>query len=238
MTSNIPEILLLCMDAAFITAFHEALASQWPDASPAAVKVTLINERLNSLSADTKFDLIVSPANSYGRLDGAFDHAISKAFAPHDDYHALTRTAQETLYEKWRGFAPPGTCTLVEFPAALAQNARGCRWVGLCPTMREPEDARWNREVVYECVWSLLCEVEGWNRKTTGDDPGRRIGTVLMSPLAAGVGKVSNERWAAQTVLALKHFVEAVENPRRWGQLQWGTIERVGDEINDTWKKT
>lgn len=231
MTSNIPEFILLCMEHEFLRAFDNALKNHWPDFTPNKVKFTKFNERLNSLPPSVKFDLVVSPANSYGRLDGAFDHAISMTFSPRDDYHRLTRAAQSVLYDKWRGFAPPGSCTLVEFPEPLKQNDRNCAWVALCPTMREPENVNWDREVVYECVWSLLCQVEGHNRRNGKN----RIESVLMTPLAAGVGRVSKERWAAQTVLALKHFVDALEKPQVWGSLQWDTIQRIDDEVRETW---
>ncbi|KAJ5946804.1 hypothetical protein N7454_003643 [Penicillium verhagenii] len=238
MTSNIPEILLLCMDSDFIAALNSAMTNIWPNHRD-KIKITTVNERLNSIPASTTFDLIVSPANSYGRLDGAFDHAISMTFSPHHDYHALTRAAQLVLYDKYRGFAPPGSCTLVEFPAPLKQNPRGCSWVALCPTMREPDDVNWDREVVFECTWSLLCQVEGHNRKVNERRHGTesaKIERLLMTPLAVGVGKVSKERWAAQTVLAFKQFVEAVENPGEWSALQWDRIERIANEINETWK--
>lgn len=231
MTSNIPEIILLCMDSEFITAFDEALRIYWSDYDPSKVKITKFNERLNSLPPAVKFDLVVSPANSYGRLDGAFDHAISMTFSPRDDYHALTRAAQSVLYQKWRGFAPPGSCSLVEFPENLKRNDRNCSWVAICPTMREPEDVTWDREVVYECVWSLLCQVEGHNRGSVHN----RIESLLMTPLATGVGKVSKERWAAQTVLALAHYADAIERPEKWSNLQWGTIEIIDDEVRETW---
>ncbi|KAL5335431.1 hypothetical protein BJX70DRAFT_401526, partial [Aspergillus crustosus] len=71
------------------------------------------------------FDLIVSPANSYGRLDGSFDDAISRAFCLQQGhgYDTLTRQAQGVLYEKFRGFAPPRSCTLVPFPEELLYPA-------------------------------------------------------------------------------------------------------------------
>ncbi|CRL27587.1 unnamed protein product [Penicillium camemberti] len=232
MTTNIPEIVLLCMDKIFLTAFNDALEKTWPDHDPAKLKITPIHERLNSLPEGTTFDLIVSPANSYARLDGAFDHAISMTFSPRQDYHALTRAAQTVLYEKWRGFAPPGSCTLVEFPDDLKQNKYGCGWVAICPTMREPGDVRWDKEVVYECVWSLLSQVEGHNRAAQGVG---KIGRILMTPLAVGVGKVSKERWAVQTVLALRQFVDAVERPARWSNLGWKDIEKDSREIVRTW---
>ncbi|CAI7585055.1 unnamed protein product [Penicillium glandicola] len=232
MTTNIPEILLLCMEIDFIIAFNDALKTSWPDHNPEKLKITPINERLNSLPEGTTFDLIVSPANSYARLDGAFDDAISRTFSPQGDYYAVTRAAQKVLYEKWRGFAPPGSCTLVEFPDDLKQNKHGCGWVAICPTMREPDNVSWDREIVYECVWSLLCRVEGHNR-AEGEE---KIQRILMTPLAAGVGGVSKERWALQTVLALRHFVDAVERPVRWGNLHWKDIQQDCIEVEKTWK--
>ncbi|CAG8005890.1 unnamed protein product [Penicillium olsonii] len=233
MTANIPEVQLLCMDVDFITAFNTALKTTWPSHNDTKVKIKSINERLNSLPVGTTFDLIVSPANSYARLDGAFDHAISATFSPRTDYHALTRAAQKVLYERWRGFAPPGSCTLVPFPEPLNVNAYGCSWVAICPTMREPGNVSWDREVVYECVWSLLCQIEGFNRNCGEGDC--KIERILMTPLAAGVGRVSAERWATQTVLALKHFVDALEKPGRWGALQWDAIEKDCAEVEKTW---
>ncbi|OQE27869.1 hypothetical protein PENSTE_c004G06759 [Penicillium steckii] len=231
MNGNIPEVLLLCQDIAFLHAFEKELKTRWPTYTPAKVKITTFNERLNSLPEPIKFDLIVSPANSFGRLDGAFDHAISKTFSPQDDYHAVTRSAQSALYQKWRGFAPPGTCTLVEWGLTLASNSRECRWLAVCPTMKEPCDVKWDREIVFECTWSLLCEVEGHNRRNK-----REIRSILMTPFAAGVGKVSKERWASQTVLALKQFVESVETPEKWGGLEWDKISDICDEVSSTWK--
>ncbi|KAJ5121441.1 uncharacterized protein N7515_009402 [Penicillium bovifimosum] len=221
MTSNIPEILLLCVDATFLTTFNQTITQLWPEHS-SKIKITPINERLNSLPAGTTFNLIVSPANSYARLDGAFDNAISLTFSPRNDYHALTRAAQRVFYEKWRGFAPPGSCTLVEFPEELKKNVYGCEWVAMCPTMRQPGNVEWDREVVYECVWSLLCRVEGFNRSAS--EEGKKIERVLLTPLATGIGRVSKERWAGQMVLALKHFVDAVERPQVWGVCSGGIL--------------
>ncbi|GFG17070.1 hypothetical protein IFM5058_08282 [Aspergillus udagawae] len=208
MIANTPEIILLCQDADFITAFKTAQQEHWPEL-PSKLTITPINSRLNRLDPSVTFDLIVSPANSYGRLDGAFDDAISLAFSPRDDYEALMRA----------------------FPVPLEQNSRRCAWVAICPTMREPMNVVWDREVVYESVWSLLCEVEGHNRASE-----EKINRLLMTPLAAGIGKVSKERWSAQMVLAMKHFVDAVERPERWSRMQWNEIMKDCDEVATTWK--
>ncbi|BDD61858.1 hypothetical protein MPDQ_005965 [Monascus purpureus] len=98
--------------------------------------------------------------------------------------------------------------------------------------MRLPINAVWDREVVYECIWSLLCEIEGWNRKARKEE---KITRILMI-LATGVGRVSKERWASQTVLAMKHFVDALERPQRWSALEWADIGDDALEVQRTWQ--
>ncbi|KAL2863421.1 uncharacterized protein BJX67DRAFT_261813 [Aspergillus lucknowensis] len=251
---NIPTFHLLCMEKKHLDAFNAALPIHWPSYNSSTnnppVKITTHNSSLAALPTSTKFDLVVSPANSYGRLDGAFDDAISRAFClPHHPYDTLTRAAQKVLYEKYRGFLPPGACELVPFPEELLRRAGeggnewGCKWVGLCPTMRTPDDVRWDREVVYECVWTLLCAVERWNRGLDASEGGAgkykergRIGSVLMTPMATGCGAVSPQKWAAQLVLAIRHFVDALERPERWQSLGWREIYQDTDDVDKTWK--
>ena len=102
--------------------------------------------------------------------------------------------------------------------------------------MRVPQEVQWDREVVYECMWSLLCAVDKHNRsvKDMGGADGSRIQRLMMSPLATGVGGVSAERWAAQVVLATKHFVMAVEDPMKWSALGWGDLQ-TQLEVQKTW---
>ena len=198
---------------------------------------------------------MVSPANSYARLDGAFDDALARVYGPKDDYGWITRKAQSILYKKWRGFAPPGTCTIVPLLVdddALTDNNNassdhsaavshdhpthhpwGTKFLLLCPTMAVPWDVQWDREVVYECIWSLLCAVDVHNNSSDGEG-GRRINSILMTPLATGVGRVRPQRWAEQCVLALKHWIEAVGRPERWSRLEWDEISLKQDELEAT----
>jgi O-acetyl-ADP-ribose deacetylase (regulator of RNase III) len=230
---DIPEFKVLCMDTSCIGALNAAIAQQWPSFyMNLKIRLMTLNKSLREVPSSTKFQLVAASANSYGRLDGGFDDAISKRFClPNHPDDTLTKAAQRVLYEKWRGFAPPGTCTLVPFPQELGKNDWDCQWVAICPTMRRPGIVTWDREVVYECVWSLLCQVEEWNRGRYVD----RIDSVLVTPLATGNGCVSKERWAAQFVLALKHFVDALECPERWSQLGLREIGSDAREVEMTW---
>lgn len=79
--------------------------------------------------------------------------------------------------------------------------------------MREPDDVSWNRDLVYNAMWSLLKEVGQWNRGRVGDE---RIGRVMMTGLGTGTGGVPGRVCARQMVLAAKHFIEGVPEGARW----------------------
>lgn len=225
-------IHLLCMHDKDRDAYLRAAAVTGP---PSFATVTIHSSSLSQLPPSVRLDAIVSPANSYGRLDGAFDDAISRALSPTDDYLALTRAAQAVLYRQHRGWAIPGSCTPVPVPAAFAARSRnvwGVRHLLLCPTMRVPEDVTWDKEVVYQCVWSMLCAVEKHN-ETAAEGDG--IEAILMTPLATGVGRVSEHVWAAQLLLALRHYDLAVENPDEFAALDVDRILTLDGEIQETY---
>ena len=238
-TPKLPQIHLLCMISKFGDAFNTAVEKYFPSLRD-YTNIAIHNCRLSNFPQDIKIDAIVSPANSYARLDGAFDDAISRELSPKDDYDWVTRKAQQVLYKKWRGYAPPGTCTVVSIEPDEAEtkekNKWGCNYILLCPTMRIPWEVKWDREVAYECVWSLLCAVDTHNKdlKAVGKQP--QINNILMTPLGTGVGRISAERWAGQCVLAMKHWVEAVENPETWQNLEWEKIFEGHEEVVSTYR--
>ncbi|EFY88078.1 hypothetical protein J3459_012768 [Metarhizium acridum] len=233
----IPYIHLLCMEERCSEAFTKAAKSYQ---LPASVQFELHGAALQFVPDTAEFDLVVSPANSYGRLDGGFDDAISRAFSPRGDYLALTNVAQATLYDEWCGFAPPGSCTLVRISDEFlprSKNVWGTRYIALCPTMRMPQEVEWDREVVYESIWSLLVTIDKHNRAVDQGkgSPGDRISRILMTPLATGMGRVSPERWAHQMLLAMKHFVDAKRHPDKWSKLKTVETFEYANEVADTW---
>jgi O-acetyl-ADP-ribose deacetylase (regulator of RNase III) len=180
---------------------------------------------------------VVSPANSYARLDGGFDDAISRAWSPSDDYLALTRAVQAQLYDFSYGYLPPGQCYIATIPTSFKGKGRyngidwGCKYIALCPTMHTPQDVNWDREVIYNCIWSLLVAIKRHNRSAVEDG---KINSILMTPLATGVGGVSLERWARQTALALKHAVDSKQNPELWGSIDWVTANQIALRLSQT----
>lgn len=155
----------------------------------------------------------------------SFDQVLSDTLAPSENPNALTETAQAFLYKRWRGFAPPGTCTLIPLTSTPCEtNPFECRFVALCPTMRFPASVTWHKEIVYNCVWSLLVEIDQHNIRAESNPDASAISTVVMTGLATGVGRVSANVCAKQTALAFAHFHDAQSNPEKWSSLSWGDV--------------
>ena len=78
------------------------------------------------------FDCFVSPANSFGLMDGGIDAEITSFFGA-----ALEERVQEEIWRLYRGEQPVGTCLLVP------TGHERCPWLAHCPTMRVPMDVAW-----------------------------------------------------------------------------------------------
>ncbi|KAI1399673.1 hypothetical protein F4819DRAFT_406784 [Hypoxylon fuscum] len=242
-TQLIPHIHLLCMHQSASDAFYNAVTEH--KLPPGSLDYTIHNTYLADLPPSLTFDLVVSPANSYGILDGGFDNAISRAFSPKTDYAALTRAAQKELYRLHGGYLPPGSCCIVPIPEAFRGTLRyhdgngwGCCYLALCPTMRVPGPCGWDRDVVYECIWSLLNAIEQHNdgAEKGGEGGGAtKIQSILMTPLGTGAGGIRDDKWARQAVLAIKHWIDAKRNPERWAAMKWEDVKVVNDQLRQTY---
>ena len=93
--------------------------------------------------------------------------------------------------------------------------------------MRVPEDVSWNLDLVYNCMWSLLVEIEHWNETASEEDKIKRL---LMTGLGTGTGYIGSERCARQMMLAFKHFKEGVAE-----QPVWHDVMESSEEVNQTY---
>ena len=93
--------------------------------------------------------------------------------------------------------------------------------LALCPTMRHPCDISWHKDIVYNAMWSLLVEIERWNKVHAGQSD--KIYNVLMTGLGTGTGKISPQVCARQMALAVRHFtlanIEEENRARSWNDV-------------------
>ena len=173
------------------------------------------------------FDCIVSPANSYARLDGSFDALISNMFCPPNP-DAVTDYCQEYIHGIFNGYQVPGTCYMIPM-SAFNEKRFNCKWIAHCPTMRVPMNCRWNKDIVYNCMWSLLNELRTHN---TSKPQGQHIRTVLVTGLGTGIGRFPADTCASQMIVAYRHFVDNLRKTSH--TTSWDEAIAKGLDLDET----
>ena len=131
-------------------------------------------------------DAMVSPANSFGIMDGGLDAAIRDTLG-----HGVQRAVQARILADFHGELPIGTAVLVETGHAS--------WPFLiaAPTMRVPESVAQTVNA-YLAFRAVLLAVRAHN----ASDHETEIRSVLCPGLGTGIGALDPTRCALQMRLA------------------------------------
>lgn len=122
--------------------------------------VTIVNEDFKTfMDEHPTIDAVVSPANSFGLMDGGYDRAITEYFGT-----KLMRDVQNTIMQYWYGEQPVGTSISVAITSRIYEKSVGTDEKIQCnpilihtPSMRTPEKIIDSR-VVYQCMRTALIE--------------------------------------------------------------------------------
>ncbi len=149
--------------------------------------VEIIN---NYFEAVPEYDCLVSPANSFGLMDGGIDAAIIKYFGD-----SLMTLVQQKILDEYLGEQPVGTSMIVE--TGHPQHP----FLAHTPTMRVPMSIA-GTDIPYVAMWAMLLAIRRHNRQQE-----QQIRTVVCPGLGTGIGQVSYQEAARQMALAYDHFV-------------------------------
>lgn len=140
-------------------------------------------------------DAMVSPANSFGIMDGGLDLAIRAALGGQ-----IQSAVQKVILEKHHGELHVGAAEVVETNHA--------RWplLVVAPTMRIPESVA-NTLNAYLAFRAILLAVRQHNASAAA----QKIKSLLVPGLATGVGAMDARRCAAQMRMAF----DQVRQPAR-----------------------
>jgi O-acetyl-ADP-ribose deacetylase (regulator of RNase III) len=141
-------------------------------------------EQLNS------YDCLVSPANSFGMMDGGVDAAITKFFGI-----SLMERVQQKILDDYRGEQLIGTSFIIE------TGHPQYPFLAHTPTMRVPMQIV-GTDIPYVAMWAMLLAVEQHNRHAE-----RQILTIACPGLGTGIGRISPDESARQMALAYDHFI-------------------------------
>ena len=136
------------------------------------------------------FDCMVSPANSFGLMDGGVDAAITRFFGDQ-----LMRDVQEHIINAYLGEQPVGSSFII------STGHPKHSWLAHTPTMRVPMDIS-RTDNVYLAMWALLRAVHHHNQ---GDS--QYIQRVLCPGLGTGAGHVPPRQAARQMALAYRNYL-------------------------------
>jgi O-acetyl-ADP-ribose deacetylase (regulator of RNase III) len=182
-----------------------ALCEAWREFFADLPRVTIVNDQFTTLTA---FDCMVSPANSFGLMDGGIDAAIIRFFGD-----KLMHDVQQYIIDEYLGEQPVGTSFII------GTGHPKHRWLAHTPTMRVPmEIARTDH--VYLAMSALLKAVYHHNRRHEN-----KITSIACSGLGTGTGKVPPREAAHQMAIAYRNVL----NPPRY--ISWPYADERQQEI-------
>lgn len=145
------------------------------------------NERYKNMKAVFKdikrcdpHDCIVSPANSFGQMDGGIDADLTKMLGKPWDPNFIGREVRKIIAENYYGEQPVGTCILME-----TEN-ENYPFLAHAPTMRFPKPVPQTLNPYY-AFKAVLQEVVNHNKTAKQD---KKIKSILTTVFCTGCGKI------------------------------------------------
>jgi O-acetyl-ADP-ribose deacetylase (regulator of RNase III) len=137
-----------------------------------------------------EFDCMVSPANSFGLMDGGIDAAIIRFFG-----HSLMEKVQQRILEEYLGEQPIGTSFIVETGHPKHP------FLAHTPTMRVPMLIAGTHNP-YVAMWAMLLAVRHHNQRAK-----QKINSIACPGLGTGIGRMPYTEAARQMALAYENFL-------------------------------
>lgn len=180
---------------------NPAMAAAWQDAFASDPDVEVSAGDILELNADA----IVSPANSFGYMDGGIDLAYSKRFG-----FQLEARLQATLLEHHHGELPVGQAAIVP------TGDPDISFLVSAPTMRVPASVARSLNAYLAFRASLIAVLR---HNGLAEQP---ISSMLVPGLCTGVGEMPPNRAARQMKAAYESIIRGRgSRSRNLGQI-WG----------------
>ncbi|CAL2104421.1 putative phosphatase, C-terminal domain of histone macro H2A1 like protein [Tenacibaculum sp. 190130A14a] len=183
------------------------LCTEWQKSFEEFSEVSIVNGKFE---LEREYDCLVSPANSFGLMDGGIDLAIRNYFGMKIQYNV-----QKRIQKEFYGEQPVGTSIIV-----FTENE--CHpFLAHTPTMRVPTDIS-KTDNVYNAFFAMLTSIANHNK--TGK---ARIEKVLCPGMGTATGRMSPKEAARQMSIAYKNFKYPTTN-MNWKNLNKRHLEIIG----------
>lgn len=168
-----------------LVAIDENLYAAWSEAFALIDNVTVATGDL----FDFKADAIVSPANSFGIMDGGLDLYIRDVLGVDTE-----QRLQKEILKVYYGEMPVGNALIVP------THRTGWPYLIAAPTMRVPENVAQSINA-YLAFRAVLLAVKHFNESATA-----KISSIVCPGLATGTGYMSARKCAAQMRVAYQYL--------------------------------
>lgn len=173
---------------------NEGLCREWASQFFGADTVKVLNKGLNDVVTGEEFDGIVSPANSFGIMDGGIDKPLAEAFP------AVQANVTSDVNDLYRGYIPVGNALVVNTDDDTHP------FLIVAPTMPYPK-ALSDPFVVYDVTRALLLEAD-----LAG------INTLAIPGLATATGRVQPKVAAGLMRIAWEHHERGSTSASNWDE--------------------
>lgn len=190
---------------------NKKMADNWHKYFKDIEGVEIVNEDFATfMDKHLNIDAIVSPANSFGLMDGGYDKAITDYFG-----EKLMKDIQLSILLKWHGEQPVGTSMTV--PIIGVKSSMSNRYAILIhtPTMRTPEVIKDSR-IIYQCMRTTLIEAVR-----------QEVNNIVIPAFGGATGRVPYDEIARMMFLAYKQIC----NPPK--ELNWGYAIHIAKELEE-----
>ncbi len=184
---------------------QKELCERWEEAFASFPEVKICNGYFQQIK---EFDCLVSPANSFGLMDGGVDLAIRNFFGMKLQYRV-----QKRIQKDFYGEQPVGTSMIV-----FTENEQH-PFLAHTPTMRVPLDIS-KTDNVYNAMFAMLGAVANHNKNSK-----LRIEKVLCPGLGTATGRVPLKEAARQMAVAYKNFKNPTSN------MVWANLKERHEEV-------
>ena len=186
-------------DKIYLIDMSSRLAEEWTKAFSSDDRFEVVHGDYFSVPADA----MVSPANSFGHMDGGLDLAIR-----HKLGHDLEKNVKDVILKKHHGQLPVGCAEII------STSHESWRFLICAPTMWVPENVAGTVNT-YLAFRAILYSVVDFNARQTI----KKINSLVCPGLGTGVGGMPPDRCARQMATA---YEDVLRTPKTlgWGQIQ------------------
>ena len=176
------------LEKLFLVDSKSELCDQWIQVFSNYPEVEVLQGNYFQQSADA----IVSPANSFGIMDGGLDLAIRNELG-----FKVETDIQKVILSKYHGEMPIGNAEIIN------TNHDGWSYMVAAPTMRIPENVAYTLNA-YIAFRAILIAINSFNEHNLS----KPINSLVCSGLGTGIGSMEPTKCAAQMMAAYKLIKE------------------------------